>query len=133
MMRLFLLAALMLPLVAMADTGCNDMDVPEGSAIYANCTAELQLTAADKRLNETYKKLQQNMLPDGPNNHPKKALIEAQRAWIKYRDASCEFVGEITGAASAWKSAKFVECQTELTAKRTAELEKLNQEWLEER
>lgn len=131
MMRIFLLAPLMLPLVAMADTSCNDMDVPEGSAIYANCIAELQLTAADKRLNETYKKLQQNLLPDGPNNHPKKALIEAQRAWIKYRDASCEFVGEITGAASTWKSAKFVECQAEMTEKRTSELEKLDEEWVE--
>jgi uncharacterized protein YecT (DUF1311 family) len=40
----------------------------------------------DNKLNKVYKDLILQLLPDR-----KKQLINAQRAWIKYRDLNCEF------------------------------------------
>jgi uncharacterized protein YecT (DUF1311 family) len=53
------------------------------------CFAKLFLES-DKELNDVYKDLRQSVKGD-----VKQQLTETQRAWIQYRDASCENQGTI--------------------------------------
>jgi uncharacterized protein YecT (DUF1311 family) len=53
----------------------------------------------------------------------KNALIEAQRAWIKFRDANCGFYGDPEGGSAARMAAN--ECFLNATADRAKELQLL--------
>ena len=93
------------------------------------CAAK-KMEIADKELNTIYKALLAKLREiDGveggeTGRYPKKGLIDAQRAWIKYRDANCDFYGDIYGGAPAWRSAESLNCRTEMTEGRTKELQK---------
>jgi len=85
---------------------------------------------ADKKLNAIYKallkKLSEVEVVEGGETgiSPKKKLIQAQRAWIKFRNANCEFVGNLSGGVHTWKSVHEGFCFTEMTEERTKELQK---------
>ena len=73
-------------------------------------------TAADTRLNRVYRQLL-SMLGD----EEKLELKKAQTAWLKYRDANCEF------AANQYKGGSmrpmiYAICLAEMTENRTTEL-----------
>jgi uncharacterized protein YecT (DUF1311 family) len=68
------------------------------------------------RLNNAYKLLQQNLSADR-----KKQLLEAQRLWIKFRDANCSFYYDPDGGSIARLSAN--DCMMTSTASRATELE----------
>ena len=70
----------------------------------------------DARLNENYKRLTSKL-----SEERKKALLEAQRAWIRFRDANCTFWDDPAGGQSAAVTAK--ECILTMTADRASELE----------
>jgi uncharacterized protein YecT (DUF1311 family) len=70
----------------------------------------------DARLNENYKRLMSKL-----SEERKKALLEAQRAWIQFRDANCTFWNDPAGGQSAAVTAK--ECILTMTADRASELE----------
>ena len=70
----------------------------------------------DARLNENYKRLMSKL-----SEERKKALLEAQRAWIRFRDANCTFWDDPAGGQSAAVTAK--ECILTTTADRASELE----------
>jgi uncharacterized protein YecT (DUF1311 family) len=70
----------------------------------------------DARLNENYKRLMSKL-----SEERKKALLEAQRAWIQFRDANCTFWDDPAGGQSAAVTAK--ECILTTTADRASELE----------
>ena len=72
--------------VVNAYDGCKN---PTSSYDSTYCTAKLFIES-DKELNETYKSLTQQV-----NGDVKKSLVNAQRAWIKFRDNACESQGEI--------------------------------------
>jgi len=65
------------------------------------------------------------MPEDKPDDYPKRMLVAAQRAWIPYRDATCNLKGELTGAVRMWKSAHTVNCLADITQARTKELQNL--------
>jgi uncharacterized protein YecT (DUF1311 family) len=73
----------------------------------------------DARLNENYKRLMSKLTEER-----KSALLEAQRAWIKFRDANCAFWDDPAGGQSAAVTAK--ECILTMTADRASELELAN-------
>ncbi|MFS2007811.1 lysozyme inhibitor LprI family protein [Duganella sp. CT11-25] len=54
------------------------------------CAAVEQKKAEDK-LNKTYQDVLKS-LDEGKDPETKKALIEAQRAWVKFREADCKAV-----------------------------------------
>ncbi len=126
MRTLFLVAALSLPCLAYADKNCTDRPEcwPEGSAMNTGLLAQQELKRVDRELNATYQRIMTALPPDEPDEHPQRSLIEAQRAWIKWRDAECNMVGEINGGVRMWKSANTVGCLAEMTKARTAELVK---------
>jgi uncharacterized protein YecT (DUF1311 family) len=70
----------------------------------------------DARLNENYKRLMSKL-----SEERNKALLEAQRAWIRFRDANCTFWDDPAGGQSAAVTAK--ECILTMTADRASELE----------
>jgi uncharacterized protein YecT (DUF1311 family) len=73
----------------------------------------------DARLNENYKRLMSKLTQERKN-----ALLEAQRAWIMFRDANCAFWDDPAGGQSAAVTAK--ECILTMTADRASELELAN-------
>jgi uncharacterized protein YecT (DUF1311 family) len=72
----------------------------------------------DVRLNEHYNKLISKL-----SANRKKVLLEAQRAWIKFRDANCRFYYDPEGGSSARVAAD--ECLLNATADRVRELKLL--------
>ena len=69
----------------------------------------------DARLNENYKKLISKLPTERKN-----ALVEAQRAWIKFRDPNCGFYADPEGGSAARMTAN--ECFLNATADRAKEL-----------
>lgn len=73
-------------------------------------------TSQDKRLNRAYKSLMETLSAER-----KKKLQEAQRAWIKYRDANCDYYNDPDGGSMARIAAN--NCVLDATASRAQELE----------
>jgi uncharacterized protein YecT (DUF1311 family) len=112
-------------------TGLLAADETEMSVEYSTCIQKtnganpemidcmvVETARQDIRLNENYNKLISKLADDR-----KKALIEAQRAWIKFRETNCIFYDDPAGGQSAILTAK--ECFLSATADRAAELESL--------
>lgn len=92
-MKTALLAAAMVlatPAFAFAQAKCSD---PEDQATMNEC-AEAAFKESDKKLNELYKRVEARLSDDADT---KKLLVQAQRDWIKFRDAECDF--QTAGAA----------------------------------
>ena len=56
-----------------------------------NCNAA-EIELQDARLNKAYKEVMSQL-----SESRKKELRDAQRAWIKYRDANCKFYADAEG------------------------------------
>ncbi len=74
----------------------------------------------DARLNKAYKALGADLPPAR-----KTQLLEAQRAWIKFRDTNCNFYDDPDGGSMARVSAN--DCVMRATTERARELEALKQ------
>ncbi|CAM4007305.1 Lysozyme inhibitor LprI N-terminal domain-containing protein [Bordetella tumbae] len=73
---------------------------------------------ADADLNAAYKQAATRLKGDDDQH---KKLITAQREWIKFRDAECDFVTADAGGGSAYSMALSA-CLTTLTQDRTKQL-----------
>ena len=111
-------------LVAHAGPECTDRAEcwPDGSAMNTGLKAKERLVLADKELNAVYRRIVDGLPPDASDNHPKRALIAAQREWVKWRDARCASVGESGGGVRMWKSTYTVVCEADMTEARAKEL-----------
>ena len=83
------------------------------------CTYE-DYQNADKDLNAVYKVLVDTIKKSG-DTEAKTKLVEAQRAWIKFRDAECEFSAHPMNGGSGWPMLHNG-CMAHLTRVRTDEL-----------
>jgi len=72
--------------------------------------------AQDRNLNAAYKALMGSL-----SSERQKQLRTAQRAWITYRDANCDFYFDPDGGTIARLQAN--ECVLSMTAQRAAELQ----------
>jgi uncharacterized protein YecT (DUF1311 family) len=125
MFRLIAIVAMVVSPVALSsDSECSDRPEcwPEGSAMHTGLTGRQELEKADKELNKVYARIMASLPADSADDHPRRSLIEAQRAWIKWRDAHCNLVGEISGGMRMWKSAYSSVCLADVTSARTAQL-----------
>jgi uncharacterized protein YecT (DUF1311 family) len=77
-----------------------------------------ELDQQDSRLNAAYRKLMSKLATGR-----KRSLVEAQRAWIKFRKANCAFYHDPNGGSAARVEAN--ECFLNATVDRVKELEKL--------
>jgi uncharacterized protein YecT (DUF1311 family) len=114
---LFLLLAFLL--VAGSALGQGTKKAPCSDA---NTQAEMNLCAgkeyktADATLNRVYQQLVAMLEPE-----EKAQLKEAQTAWIKYRDANCDFVADQYKGGSI-RPMIYGLCLADVTGNRTAEL-----------
>ncbi|WP_352606945.1 lysozyme inhibitor LprI family protein [Mesorhizobium sp. M0488] len=68
--------------------------------------------AADKKLNNAYKQIEGRLKGDAAS---KKLLVDAQRAWVAFRDAECSFQGGPRDAAGSMYPMVVFGCQETLT------------------
>jgi uncharacterized protein YecT (DUF1311 family) len=75
----------------------------------------------DKELNFVYNKLKKELNETGQKN-----LIEAQKAWIKFRDLNCKFKSQDPGnGGGPYENKMKIDCLIQSTIERTKELENL--------
>jgi uncharacterized protein YecT (DUF1311 family) len=110
------LIAIFSPFSAFAD-GCMDTAVSQGQM---NSCAHKSYQEADKTLNDAYRNATARVSADAA---AKKRLVTAQRAWIVFRDAECDFVASSVGEGSAGPMVK-LGCLEDLTKTRANEIQK---------
>jgi uncharacterized protein YecT (DUF1311 family) len=93
------------------------MDKASGETSSMNDCTGAETDRQDARLNDNYKRLMSKLSEDR-----KKELLEAQRAWIRFRDANCRFYGEGVGSISALA---VNDCILDATVDRAKELKRL--------
>ncbi|WP_299233016.1 lysozyme inhibitor LprI family protein [uncultured Halomonas sp.] len=95
----------------------NCMDASGGVTVnMMNCIGE-EIKTQDARLNGAYQKLRNNI-----SGERRQELLDAQRLWIQYRDANCQFYATAGGTLAMVASN---ECVLRETAQRAQELENL--------
>ena len=91
-----------------------------------NECAYIEFQETDKALNETYQKALKIV---GNDKEREKQFRENQRAWLKYRDLTCEFVaGPREEGGTIWPLI-MNDCVTRLTKQRIDEIPNGFQEW----
>ena len=114
--------------LAAQDTDCSN---PQTQMEMNHC-AGLEYQAADEDLNADYRMARDAMkqldeyLPDGGRSAAQ-SLLDAQRAWIAYRDAACETEGFLFRGGSM-EPLIVLTCKTDLTRKRSEALRFLAEE-----
>jgi len=116
-MKLFTLTAMTAALWSLPTLAAVDCDKADDQVTMNQCASD-ELVKIDKLLNGTYKKIEQR-LADDPDT--KKLLISSQRAWIKFRDAECDFAASGTAGGSIYPM-MVVMCRTQLTSERNNQL-----------
>ncbi|MDK4734555.1 MULTISPECIES: lysozyme inhibitor LprI family protein [unclassified Rhizobium] len=111
--------------VSAQDVDCKN---PQTQSDMTSCE-EARHEAADKALNEQYKKTRAAMAAidkdlDGDMKGAERALVKAQRAWIDYRDAECDAFG-FQARGGTMEPMLVAGCLAEETDKRTKELKQL--------
>jgi uncharacterized protein YecT (DUF1311 family) len=112
-----LLAGLALALGAWAQDGC---DSPKATQFDLNSCADASFKVADAQMNSLYATIR-TRLRDDPD--AMKRLVAAQRAWLAFRDAECEFASGAESGGSIYPMV-YSSCQTALTTKRNGDLKK---------
>ena len=97
---------------------CMDIDY---STVGMNTTVEERTNSYDKLMNKYYNKLLKALKPED-----KKVLINAQRAWLVYRDAENKLIGTMTkeeySGGGTIQSNIAVGSYSDLVVKRTIEI-----------
>lgn len=92
---------------------CNNAQ----TQVEINQCAQISYQNADKKLNQVYQKLVPTL-----SSSSKKKLVTAQQAWIKFRDANCEFeTSQYEGGTIA--PTIYFGCLEQTTQQRTQQLE----------
>lgn len=97
-----------------AEKNCGDLTTQMDITM---CEGE-KLDKADAALNAVYAKLTKKVSAGG-----KTKLVEAQRAWLKYRDAQCDFETLATVGGSIHPMEVAI-CRAELTREQTKRLQR---------
>jgi uncharacterized protein YecT (DUF1311 family) len=79
-----------------------------------------ELNSQDAALNTNYKALTSQLTPSR-----RKTLLEAQRAWIRFRDTNCQFYADHDGGSLGLIEAN--SCVLSMTASRVQELSQFAQ------
>jgi uncharacterized protein YecT (DUF1311 family) len=93
---------------------CND----QSNQMELDICADEEFKGADTALNQTYAEIQKRLAEDADG---KKRLTVAQKAWISFRDAECDFQTYLSRDGSIYPMI-VSECLTAVTRKRTDEL-----------
>ncbi|MDC5818886.1 lysozyme inhibitor LprI family protein [Vibrio europaeus] len=119
---------LILGLVAVPSLASVDVEDPcqvSGGGVMAGYQCvEQKMKSADQALNESYQKAIARISEEETalrETWSQTELVEpfrqAQRAWLKYRDAECEFFG-LSSTPSPWQGVQVEECKLRMTLER---------------
>lgn len=113
------LRTLLLVAGLLATTGAARADECADASDQAtmNACAGKALKASDAELNTLYKQIQGRLKDDADKT---KLLVTAQRAWVAYRDAECDFASSGVAGGSAQPMIT-LECRDDRTKKRVAD------------
>ncbi|MFW8651475.1 lysozyme inhibitor LprI family protein [Vibrio diabolicus] len=120
---LVILALVSVPSFASVDIEdpCN---VKGGGVMAGYQCVEQKMESADKELNESYQEAIARISEEEAALREiwsQTELVEpfrkAQRAWLKYRDAECEFSG-LSSTPSPWQGVQIEECKLRMTLER---------------
>lgn len=121
-MALRFLATAALLLSTLAPAAAVDCSNADTQTEMNQCAGE-SLKAADQALNKAYGDLMSGF---GEQEDLKKALREAQRAWISFRDAECDFRTFSSRTGSIYPTLR-AGCLEDLTRARTEQLREAGQ------
>ena len=108
--KLMAAAVLAMPTFALAEDKC----VGGGDQAAMNACADTSFKQSDRKLNELYKQIEARLKDDVET---KKLFVQAQRDWVKFRDAECDF--QTAGAAGGSMMPMLVaQCLNSLTQSR---------------
>lgn len=94
----------------------------KGSQVEINQCSEQKYQELDKKLNSNYDVLSACLKPSAEDH---KRLVQAQRAWLHFRDAECSLeVGKDVEGGTGYPDL-VSDCKTKLTRSRLSELETL--------
>ncbi|MCL2590676.1 MAG: lysozyme inhibitor LprI family protein [Betaproteobacteria bacterium] len=93
---------------------------PDTSTYHEVCVLSKETKAIDAELNKTYQAILKQYKKDGLMKQHK-LLVEAQRAWVKFMNANCEFENEEIGGIY---SISWIVCNNKMTSERLLYLEK---------
>jgi uncharacterized protein YecT (DUF1311 family) len=108
---------LAVPLFAGAAQAADDCANAQDQATMNQCAGK-DFVAADKKLNDAYKQIEGRLKDDAAS---KKLLVDAQRAWVAFRDAECNFQGGPIDQAGTIYPMVVANCQTSLTNDRLSD------------
>lgn len=91
------------------------MDKSGGVTVEMHTCISAEHTRQDQQLNRNYRALMAELTPER-----KKQLQTAQRLWLQYRDANCNFYADPDGGTAAGVAA--ADCVLQMTAGRAREL-----------
>jgi uncharacterized protein YecT (DUF1311 family) len=94
------------------------VDKAEGVTIKILDCMSAETQKQDTKLNDNYKKLMAEQ-----SAGQKKSLLDAQRAWIQFRDTNCRFYYDPEGGSAARMASN--ECYLNMTTDRAKELKNL--------
>lgn len=106
---------LTMPAFAFAKDKCADA---EDQATMNQC-ADASAKQSDKKLNELYKQIESRLKDDADT---KKLFVQAQRDWIKFRDAECDFQ-TAEAAGGSMMPMIVAQCQSSLTQSRVKDFQ----------
>lgn len=117
---------MLVPAVAFATENSDDPCNAQGGGVTAGYLCVSQKNkAADDKLNIEYKKAikkieeeERALRQTWPSTELVSLFRSAQRAWLKFRDAECEFTG-ISSTPSPWQGVQVEECKLRMTIERT--------------
>lgn len=125
-MKISFLSASILLLFLMATNASAQNHHSQNPCENAQTTVEMrdcvgkEYKKADDELNSVYKQLMSKLTDEGH----KAALKTAQQAWIKYRDANCEFEAYLNRGGTIYPVV-YTGCLSAMTTARTKELREL--------
>ncbi|MER8376643.1 lysozyme inhibitor LprI family protein [Mesorhizobium sp. M1396] len=102
------------PLFVNTARAADDCANAQDQATMNECAGK-DFAASDKKLNDAYRQIE-GRLKD--NAASKKLLVNAQRAWVAFRDAECNFQGGPPETAGSIRPMVIANCQAGLTEKR---------------
>ncbi len=95
-----------------------------GSTYVEACLLSKSTDEMDKQLNAKYQQIIK-MYKESKSTEEVKLLVEAQRAWIRYRDKVCEFEDHAFGGIN---SISWARCKARITETRLKELNEFGTE-----
>jgi uncharacterized protein YecT (DUF1311 family) len=117
-----ILAIVLITLSTLA-LAADDCEGTSGSTYVEGCHLGKSIAEMDKQLNVKYQQMIK-MYKDSNSTVESKLLVEAQRAWIRYRDKVCEFEDHAFGGANSISRAT---CKARITETRLKELNEFGQ------